>query len=120
MFSATLAHTPYKNVIQYDTAQPLNQQETTHIQQIVGCLLYYVCALDNNFRVVLNTIRQTLAKPATTTNKLCDHLLKYCATKPNEELHYYTSDMIIKIHSEASFLVIPPRKCSKCEVHIFT
>ena len=38
--SATTSSTPYKNAIQQDTSQLFNKQETTQIQQIIGCLLY--------------------------------------------------------------------------------
>ena len=51
---ATSASTPYKNAIQHDTSQPLNQQETTQIQQIIGYILYNARALDNTLLVSLN------------------------------------------------------------------
>ena len=54
--SATSANTPYQKVIQHNTAQPLNQQETTQIQRIIGCLIYYARALDNILLVALNII----------------------------------------------------------------
>ena len=91
--SATSASIPYKNTIQHDTSQSLNQQETTRIQQIIGCLLYYARVLDSTLLKAFNTISQTQEKPSTTTKKLCDHLLNCCATKPNVGLRYYASNM---------------------------
>ena len=38
-------------------------------EQIISCLLYYTCALDNNILVALNRINQTQAKPTITTKK---------------------------------------------------
>ena len=65
--SATTSSTSYKNAIKQDTSQLLYKQETTQIQQIIGCFLYYACALDNTLHVALNTISQTQANPTTTT-----------------------------------------------------
>ena len=88
------------------------------IQQIFGRLLYYTCALHNTLHVASNTISQTQAKPTTTTNKLCDHLLNYCTTKPNVGLRYIASNMTLVIHSDASFLVAPEAK--SCIVGVFS
>ena len=65
--SATTSSTLYKNAAQKNTSQLLNKQETTQIQQINSCLLYYAHALDNTPLVALNTINQTQAKPTITT-----------------------------------------------------
>ena len=100
----------------YSACQLLNTQETTQIQQIIGCFLYYARALDNTLLVALNTISQTQANSTTTTTttttttKLCDHLLKYCATKPNVGLRHHASNMTLNVHSDAAFLVAPQAK----------
>ena len=45
--------------------------------------------------------------------KLIQHLLDYCATNPNATIRYKPSDMILKIHSDASYLSEPKaRSCS--------
>ena len=38
-----------------------------------------------------------------TTSKYLNHLLDYCHTHPDAKLRYHASDMIIHIHSDASY-----------------
>ena len=84
----------------------------------IGCLLYFVRALDNTLLVALNTISQLQSKLTTRTKMLCDHILNCCATKPNVELSYYASNTILSIDSDASFLVAPEAK--SCIVGYFS
>ena len=95
---------PYNNAIQHDTTQLLNQQETTRIQQIIGCLLYYARALNNTILVALNTISEIQAVSTATTKTLCNYLLNYCATNRNVGLRYYASNMTSTIHSDAAVI----------------
>ena len=39
--------------------------------------------------------------------KRCRHFLDYMATHPNAKLRYYASDMVLNIHSDASYLSSP-------------
>ena len=110
LISSAPTYSQYQNAIQKDSSPKLNAQDTTTAQQIVGCLLYYTYALHNTLLVALYTISQTESKPATATKRLCDHLLKYCATKPNVDLHYNASKMILSIDSDASILGTPKAK----------
>ena len=54
--------------------------------------------------VALGTIAATQAKGTQYTNKIVDHLLDYCHTHPDATLRYRASNMILKIHSDASYL----------------
>ena len=66
--------------------------------------------MDNTILAVINTTSQIQAKPTTTTTKLRDHLLNYCATKQNVGLRYHASNMALNAHSDAAFIVAPEAK----------
>ena len=67
--------------------------------------MYYARALDNTMLVTLNIIAQSQSNPTQHTAKLCHHLLDYCATYPNVGLRYHKNDMVLHIHSDASYLI---------------
>ena len=62
--------------------------------------------------VALNTIAKSQSNPTQHTAKLCQQLLDYCATYPNVGLGYHKNDMVLHIHSNASYLVAPYAKSS--------
>jgi hypothetical protein len=39
--------------------------------------------------------------------KRCKHFLDYMATHPNASIRYYASDMILNVHSDASYVSAP-------------
>ena len=41
-------------------------------------------------------------QPIETTNKCINNFLKYYAIHPNTKIRYYTSDILLKMHSDAS------------------
>jgi len=90
-----------------DTSQPLNKEETTKIQQIVGSLLYYGRAVDPTILVALGSIASQQNKPTATTAEAVTKLLNYVATHPNAIIRYKKSDMILHVHSDASYLSEP-------------
>ncbi len=54
--------------------------------------------------VALGTIAATQATGTKYTNTIVNHLLDYCHTHPDATLRYRASDMVLKIHSDASYL----------------
>ena len=58
----------------------------------------------------LNTIAQSQRNPTQYIAKLCHQLLDYSATYPNVGLRYHKNDMILHIHSDASYLIAPYAK----------
>ncbi len=87
-----------------DTTNPLSPTEIQRIQQVVGTLLYYARAVDGTMLVALGTIAAAQAKGTQHTNKIVNHLLDYCHAHPDATLRYRASDMILKSHSDASYL----------------
>ena len=87
-----------------NTSPPLSTQQIKHIQDIVGTLLYYGRAVDPTLAAALSTIASEQAKGTDETLAACHQLLDYVATHPNATIRYIASDMILAIHSDASFL----------------
>ena len=62
------------------TSPLLPKEEKTHIQKIVGTLLYISKALDLTMMVDSGTITENLSKSNETTAQDIEQLLEYCAT----------------------------------------
>ena len=73
------------------------------IQQVVGALLYHNRAVDSTTGVALSTLASEQARATEATDAKLTQIMDYCATSPNPVLQYNASDMILKIHSDASF-----------------
>jgi hypothetical protein len=84
--------------------------DITRAQGIVGTLLYYARSVDPTLSMPLSTIASRLSTATATTMDAVKHLLNYCSTKPNATIRYFTSDMQLKIHSDASYLSEPKAK----------
>jgi hypothetical protein len=75
----------------------------THVQAIVGALLYYVHAVDNKLLVALIKLGQPQAAATEATNNAVDQLLDYAATYLHG-ITYRASDMILSAHSDTAYL----------------
>ena len=80
------------------------------IQQITGSLLYYSRMIDSTILVALNTITTQKLGATQKTQQDIHWLLYYCNTHPSATIRYYASDMILKIHSDTSYLNEPEAK----------
>ena len=87
-----------------DTTTPLSPKRITQVQQITGTLLYYAKAVDSTLLVALRTIAAQQVKGMEATAEAIVQLLDYYVTHPDATIRYRASDMIIKIHSNASYL----------------
>jgi hypothetical protein len=54
--------------------------------------------------VALGTLAAAQSEGTTATTKACTHLLNYAATHPDAKIRFQASDMILHIHSDASYL----------------
>ena len=93
--------------LQPDTSPSLSKKEAPFVPSVVGSLLYYGRALDASVLPALNTIATQQNDPTKKVKEKCDRLLDYVATYPNPILRFYASDMILKIESDAAYLVLP-------------
>ena len=82
----------------------LDKKDKKFIQQVVGSLLYYARAVDMTILHALSEIASQQAKPTQRTMERVEQLLDYMHTHPNAKIRFRASDMILNIHSDASYL----------------
>jgi hypothetical protein len=97
--------------------QQIAQTPPIHSQQLVSpeskkwsapYYTYYARAVvDNTMLVALGTISSAMSKGTDATMKAVTHLLNYCATHLNATVRFTKSGMILRIHSDASYLSEP-------------
>ena len=87
-----------------DTSPRLSPKETTTIQEVIGTLLYYARAVDLTLHVAIVTLGSVQTKPTTNTALDIDRLLRYVASHSDATVRYHASDMVLYIHSDASYL----------------
>jgi hypothetical protein len=101
-----------------DTSEKLPPTEITRIQQVVGTLLFYARAVDSTLRVALGTIAAAQTKSTQATAEAVTQLLNYCASHPEATVRYHASDMVLHVHSDASYLTEPEAR-SRAGGHFF-
>jgi hypothetical protein len=69
-----------------------------------GAFFYYARAVDMTVLMALSTIAMSQAKPTKNTMAHCVQLLDYLAMNADAKICFYASDMIMNIHSNASYL----------------
>eukprot|EP00804_Cyclotella_cryptica_P028793 CCRYP_020143-RC/>CCRYP_020143-RC protein AED:0.42 eAED:0.37 QI:0/-1/0/1/-1/1/1/0/313 len=103
-------HTPrtYGAMQQYvddpDLSTPLNKQDTTFVQEVIGVFLYYARAVDCTMLTALSSLATQQANPTQTTLQHIHHFLDYAMTHQNAVVTYRASNMILAAHSDASYL----------------
>ena len=90
-----------------NTSAPLNKNEKKEIQQTICTLLYYARAVDPTLAVALSALAAEQSNGTETTAKTVTKLLNYCATHPDAAIQYKPSEMILCLHSDASYLTEP-------------
>ena len=88
----------------YDDDAKFTPQAIKHLQKIVGTFLFYSRAVDPTMLMALSIIATEQTQGTQTTKEKAEHFLTYAATHPNDTIKFYKSDMILKIHSDASYL----------------
>jgi hypothetical protein len=68
--------------------------------------LYYARAVDPTVLMTLNDIAREQTKATEKTLATTNQLLDYLATRPDATIRYHSSDMILHIHSDASYLSV--------------
>ena len=87
-----------------DISPKLSPEEIKTIQRIFGSILYYARAVDMTVLMALSSIAIEQTKGTTSTMDKAKQLLDYLATHPDATIRYRASDMIMNIHSDASYL----------------
>jgi hypothetical protein len=111
-------HCPYNpNPIKYgqdnqatdpiDTSPKLNKANKKCIQQIVRSFLYYARAVNPTILMALSAIASQQALPTEDTRNHITQFLDYMATHPDAKIRYRASNMVLNVHSDASYLSAP-------------
>ena len=87
-----------------DISPLLDKKGIKRVQQIVGSILYYARAVDMTVLMALSTIAIEQTKATAKTMAKCVQLLDYLAYHSDAKVRFYASDMIMNIHSDASYL----------------
>jgi hypothetical protein len=82
----------------------LGKDDKLFIQQVLGTFLYYARALDSTMLVALSSIAADQARPTRSTLEKVDQFLDYAASQEEAVLTYHASDMVLAVHSDASYL----------------
>ena len=113
--SKTVQHCPYTPVpkqfgseaqrpLPPDTSPRLDKKGIRRVQQIVGSILYYARAVDMTVLMALSSLAIEQTKATERTLAKCVQLLDYLAHHSHAKIRFYASDMIMNIHSDASYL----------------
>ncbi len=87
-----------------DSSPLLNEKGLKRVQKIVGSILYYVRAVDMTVLMALSAIAVEQMKVMAKTMGRCIQLLDYLASNSEAKVRCYASDMVMNIHSDASYL----------------
>ena len=94
------AHDPIPN----DPTKKVCEDRVKRIQQIIGGILYYARAVDSTTLSGRSSITSEQAQATEKTKMKVKQLLDYLATMPDTKIRYHKSEMILNIHSDASYL----------------
>ena len=96
------AHVQYAQ--DYDSSPLLLAKTINIVQQIVGTLLYYSISVDPTMLTALGSIAEQQSKGTEKTYADNLWLINYAATHQTAKIRYTPSEMILYIHSDASYL----------------
>jgi hypothetical protein len=89
-----------------DETPPLTAQQCLTIQKVTGSVLYYARAVDPTVLMPINDIATEQTKATRKTQAAKNQILDYLATHPDATIRYHSSDMVLHIHSDASYLSV--------------
>jgi hypothetical protein len=87
-----------------DNTLPLNAKGIKRLQEVIATLLFLARAVNNMMLVALGTLAAAQTHGTEQTMQALIHLLDYAATHPNAAIRFHKSDMILYVHSDATYL----------------
>ena len=87
-----------------DTSACLPTHEIKRLQHIIGTFLFYGHAVDPTLLTALSELSSAQATATEATKCACQQFLDYCTSHPDGSIRYHASDMILKLHSDSSYL----------------
>lgn len=88
----------------HSTSPPVDSKAKKFIQQVCGKFLYLGRAVDSTLLMPISAIASQQANPTEETLAHTKQLLDYIASQEEAVLTYTASDMILAVHSDASYL----------------
>ena len=93
-----------QNTLPPDESPALDADGIKYLQQVIGSFLYYARATDTTIPHTLSELASEQSTATENTLKKCKQFLDYMATHPDAAIRYHASDMILNVHSDASYL----------------
>ena len=100
------------------TAPALDKKGKRFIQQVCGKFLFYGRAVDSTILTAISAIASQQAQPTEDTMTQTKQLLDYLASQEEAVMTYSASEMILAVHSDASYLNEPKAR-SRAGGHFF-
>jgi hypothetical protein len=82
----------------------LSAKDRRKLKQFTGMLFFYTRAVDPTLIMLINVLASEQTQDTSDTADKVIKLLNYCNTHPEIKIRYHASDMILYIHSDASYL----------------
>jgi hypothetical protein len=94
-----------RQYVEDETTSPaLSNKDVNKLQQRTGALLYYARAVDPTLIMPINILASEQSRATAVTADKVIKLLNYCNTHTETKIRYHAPDMILHIHSDASYL----------------
>ena len=101
-----------------DASPPLDKAGKKFIQEVCGTFLFLAHSIDGGILPALSALASQQARPTENTMKLCKLFLDYMASQEEPILTYKASNMVLAVHSDASYLSEPKAR-SRAGGHMF-
>jgi hypothetical protein len=101
-----------------DNTPALGKAGKKFIQELCRVFLHLARVVDGGLLPALSSLASQQANPTEKTIELCTKFLDYMATQEDAILTYHASNMVLAIHSDASYLS-KPKSCSRRGGHMF-
>jgi hypothetical protein len=101
-----------------DKSALLGKEDKKFIQEVTGTFLFYARAVDTTMLTALSSLAAEQCNPTERTMEKCKQFLDYAATQEDAVITYRKSDMVLAIHSDASYLSEPKAR-SRAGGHFF-
>ena len=95
-----------------DESNILDKKATKRIHSIVGTMIYYARSVYPTMLKAIKFFSQLQSRPTRDTEEKARMSLDYATMYPNEILSYKSSDMVLHVDSDATYLTMPEaRSC---------
>ena len=111
VYGSTQQHQPTTE----STTEPSDPKGITNVQSVNGTFIFY-SQVDRCILVDLNEIGSEQSKSTIDTMEKANWLMDYLHTYPNSVIRFHASNIILKISSDAAYLM-QPKACSRITVH---